>query len=304
MNYLPAFNYIHFTHPDQLKGFPTGGNFVAFSELESFHAPMVRREVIGLKYVIAGEENYVVNGFRHKVKPGQLLIVDELESGEAFNNRQKAIGICINVDKKLIQEVLNVYRRGDSMLDEDRSVDEQYNFFQDVTPAAQLSLGNKMDNLAMNLPKITQPLGFIEKDFFYELSELLIQDHSQLQAFRLKIPASKKITQQEISKRLLIAKEIVDSGFEEKLDLDQLAAHAGMSTYHFCRSFKAAFGVSPYKYILTRRLQEAERLLACQTYSVTEVAEKCGFTDIYTFSKAFKKQFGFAPSFLAGFDKL
>jgi len=296
-------NYIHFTSTSQLGSF-RNGNFMVFSELESFHAPMVRREVIGLKFVMSGEENYVINGKHHKVKPGQLLVVDELETGEAFNSRQKAVGLCINIDKNLVNHVLNLHLNGDHLLDCNKPVIDSYNFFQDVTPAAQLRLGQKMMELAKKLSGTLQPYGFIEKDFFFGLSELLIQDHSQLQAFRLKIPASKKITQQEISKRLLIAKEIVDSGFEEKLDLDQLAAHAGMSTYHFCRSFKAAFGVSPYKYILTRRLQEAERLLACQTYSVTEVAEKCGFTDIYTFSKAFKKQFGFAPSFLAGFDKL
>ncbi len=288
-------NYIHFTHLDQLKGFPANGNFLAFSELHSFHAPMMRREVVGLKYVLKGEENYVVNGLRHRIKPGQLLVVDDLQRGEAFNGPETAVGICINIDKKMLNEVV-ANNIGEAQLDAPGTYLEEFNFFHSAVPATQLYLGKQLQQIAEQVRRNPAQPSYLEKDFFYSLAELMIRDHQQLSGLQTKVKASKKITQQEISKRLLFAKELMDVSFDQKLDLEQVALHAGMSEYHFCRSFKAVFGLSPYKYLLHQRLAAAKVLLSNERLSVSEVAVKCGFTDIFSFSKAFKKHFLISPS--------
>jgi methylphosphotriester-DNA--protein-cysteine methyltransferase len=61
--------------------------------------------------------------------------------------------------------------------------------------------------------------------------------------------------------RLRKAKDRMDREFERPLDVPALASSAAMSTGHFSRSFKAAFGESPYSYLMTRRIERAKALL-------------------------------------------
>jgi AraC family transcriptional regulator len=96
--------------------------------------------------------------------------------------------------------------------------------------------------------------------------------------------------------RLKIAKQYMD---EEYLNIDeiiQVATFCTMSEFHFFRSFKQAFGISPYQYLLNKRLELANELIISGDMSVTAIAAHCNFPDIFTFSKAFKRQFNVAPS--------
>ena len=62
-------------------------------------------------------------------------------------------------------------------------------------------------------------------------------------------------------RHLLRAKDIVDARFREPLDVPTLARAAHLSPAHFSREFRRAFGVTPYRYLLTRRLERAAALL-------------------------------------------
>ena len=69
-----------------------------------------------------------------------------------------------------------------------------------------------------------------------------------------------------------------------------------MAEFHFFRSFRQAFGTSPYQYLLGKRLELAKELIITGDMSVTTIAAHCNFPDIFTFSKAFKRRFNVAPS--------
>ena len=76
---------------------------------------------------------------------------------------------------------------------------------------------------------------------------------------------------------------------EEHLDgsptLEQLAAVARLSPYHFARQFKAATGLPPHQYVITRRVERAKELLQAGTaLSLAEVAAHVGFSDQSHFS--------------------
>lgn len=78
--------------------------------------------------------------------------------------------------------------------------------------------------------------------------------------------------------------------------LDEMARHAGMSRFHFCREFKTRFGTSPRQFLVRRRLEIAKQELAHGNASVTAVALAAGFGSSSQFSKDFKRVFGVAPS--------
>ena len=81
----------------------------------------------------------------------------------------------------------------------------------------------------------------------------------------------------------------------EKLTAEKLAAQFGYSSRHFCRMFRAAFGVTPGAYLRGERLKQAARELE-RGRSVTEIAVDCGFDTPAGFDKAFRKHFRMSPS--------
>ena len=100
--------------------------------------------------------------------------------------------------------------------------------------------------------------------------------------------------------RLRKAKDRMDREFERPLDVPAIARSAAMSTGHFSRSFKAAFGESPYSYLMTRRIERAKALLRGGDMSVTEACFAVGFTSLGSFSSRFSELVGRSPSAYRG----
>lgn len=96
--------------------------------------------------------------------------------------------------------------------------------------------------------------------------------------------------------RLRSTKDLIDRVPGEPLSIAVLAAHAGYSRYHFIRAFDAAFGETPSRYRLRRRMERARDLLAFANVTVREVAELVGFTSLAAFSTRFKAQVGVTPT--------
>jgi AraC family transcriptional regulator len=87
---------------------------------------------------------------------------------------------------------------------------------------------------------------------------------------------------------------------EEQLDagptLEQMAAAARLSPYHFARQFKAATGLPPHQYVILRRVERARQLLqGSGDLSLAEVAAQAGFSDQSQFSHHFKRLVGVTP---------
>jgi len=96
--------------------------------------------------------------------------------------------------------------------------------------------------------------------------------------------------------RLRKAKDRMDREFDQPLDVPALARSAAMSTGHFSRSFKVAFGESPYSYLMTRRIERAKALLRRGDMSVTDVCFAVGGTSLGSFSSRFTELVGESPS--------
>lgn len=80
------------------------------------------------------------------------------------------------------------------------------------------------------------------------------------------------------------------------LNNDRIAAHAGISEVYLRRLFARHFDLSPRQYLLKKRLEKACILLHNPEFSIGEVAERCGFSSIYHFSRAFSAAQGCPPS--------
>ena len=84
--------------------------------------------------------------------------------------------------------------------------------------------------------------------------------------------------------------------FAEPLDCAALAALCGISISSLNRLFRETTGRSPMQYLSDTRIEYAKNELTRGTLSISELAEQCGFADIYTFSHAFRRATGTSPS--------
>jgi len=91
-------------------------------------------------------------------------------------------------------------------------------------------------------------------------------------------------------------REYVAAQLDRPIRLQQLAAVADLSAFHFSRAFKASTGLSPHAYLLHCRIAEAKRLLSSKTIAVADVARRTGFTSTGQLSARFRASTGMTPS--------
>jgi AraC-like DNA-binding protein len=95
--------------------------------------------------------------------------------------------------------------------------------------------------------------------------------------------------------RLRRVRDRIDRDYAQPLDVEALARGAHMSAGHLSRQFRAAFGESPYSYLMTRRIERAMALLRRGDLSVTEVCFEVGCSSLGTFSTRFSELVGMSP---------
>jgi transcriptional regulator GlxA family with amidase domain len=101
---------------------------------------------------------------------------------------------------------------------------------------------------------------------------------------------------EDSNRRLLRARDAMDRGYAQPLDVRSLARVAHVSEAHFIRAFRDTFGETPHRYLQRRRVERAMALL-CQTdRSVTEICFDVGFASLGTFSRTFSEIVGEPPT--------
>jgi AraC-like DNA-binding protein len=95
--------------------------------------------------------------------------------------------------------------------------------------------------------------------------------------------------------RLRRVRDRIDREYAQPLDVEALAAGEHMSAGHLSREFRAAYGESPYSYLMTRRIERAMALLRRGDLSVTEVCFEVGCASLGTFSTRFAELVGMPP---------
>ena len=106
------------------------------------------------------------------------------------------------------------------------------------------------------------------------------------------------VGQQSLSNLALLrrVRDRIDRDYAQPLDVEALARGVNMSAGHLSREFKAAYGESPYSYLMTRRIERAMALLRRGDLSVTEVCFEVGCSSLGTFSTRFTELVGVSPS--------
>lgn len=153
--------------------------------------------------------------------------------------------------------------------------------FAGFSPERFLASGNKLEKIRKRLARIvvlykTKPFHY-HIDASMELAGILTDLKTLSSHERMRHPT------------------ILDAVDYRAEDIDALASRAGYSKYHFIRRFKQVAGVSPWDYLLRKRIDKAKELLAGGRMPVREVAYAVGFQDPDYFSKIFHRRAGMTP---------
>lgn len=106
----------------------------------------------------------------------------------------------------------------------------------------------------------------------------------------------KNITPNQPTNWLQKSKEYMDMFFAENISVKDVAQYVGIHRSYLTSSFVKKEGVTPSKYILSLKMNKAVKLMAEDTFTITEIALSLGYSDLYSFSRAFKNYYNVSPN--------
>jgi AraC-like DNA-binding protein len=87
----------------------------------------------------------------------------------------------------------------------------------------------------------------------------------------------------------------INNHYSENIDVQSIADYLGISRTYFTVLFQKMIKITPSRYLMNVRMEAAERYLTSTDTLVSDVAEKCGFSNAYSFSTSFRKRYGLSP---------
>ena len=158
--------------------------------------------------------------------------------------------------------------------------------FEFATPALPASLG--LASLAARLEALVDAQALATEEAAIRFAHAAARTAAGAPAARGKIAARDK-------RRVADVLRFIETHADEALDLDRLAAIAGVSKFHFLRSFTRIVGLTPYRYLLLMRLRRAGAAIAATDRPISEIAFDAGFDDLSTFNAHFRAAMGTNP---------
>ena len=214
-----------------------------------------------LIFHLSGEATVHFNGLELPTSPGIIRFLPEGENN-GYKVIRKSLGECIDV------------------------------FFDTSEPVSDTAFVmdmSKRGNIAPLFKKILCTWVAKDEGYYYECVSILYKILAEMQKSAY-IPS-------EHYDKIKPAVELIQTEFLRRdITIGELTGVTGISEAYLKRLFHERFGVSPKRYIIQLKINHAEELLYLGEYSVGEVAAMCGYSDVYFFSRQFKKYAGISPS--------
>jgi len=220
-----------------------------------------------ITYIIKGNARYTIDKKVYELGPGDLLCLAEgveIEAVSCQKNPMRFFSVSFNSH--------NAAAARDPLLPMIKNIGirkELVEMFREMT----LSWSNKQDGYIMKTRALLMLI-------LHRLNEILVFKNDNMTGdYRIN-----KITR------------FIAAHYSDKLTVKALAEMVNLNKAYLGRLFKKQTGISMDQYITKIRIQNAETMLQSGGYKVHEVAEHCGFSDVFHFYKLFRATRGFSPS--------
>ncbi|WP_160114011.1 helix-turn-helix transcriptional regulator [Aquimarina sp. AU119] len=232
------------------------------------------------------------------IKDNTFIVSNPSEGWDYVNNKELKIDVLSLVISNKLKNEFNTYATYnlEKLIDDPYQVSsEQCIYLEHPLNADHYPFGRLLKSIYNQ--SFTE--NFIYTDAEEKAMSILMTMHNnQKKIYKISefINSRKKSTKNEVLKRLLLTREYIHDNLEKKITLDELTSISLLSKFHLYDSFKNVFGKTPHQYINSCKLKKSKRLILKGQYSVTEISDILGYSDVHTFSKLFKKNFKVSPS--------
>lgn len=273
-----------------------GKDRMYYCTLHQYHSRNVFRN-FSIKYTMEGVVQYRTEKQSYRLLPNQFLLSSKQPCECIVDSKPLTRNLSIDIAQHTMEEVFTVMSAREE-IDLENLESGHFtspDFFENIYPAGTSDLGKYLISLGQNVQQDPSGSISLSSEIFYGLAEKVVLHEIQSTKALNQLVAVKSSTRKETLRRVLSGKNYMDEYFLHELSIPQIARQASLSQYYFFRNFKKAFAITPYQYLLQKRLDHARKLIH-QDMSIQDAAFECCFPDAFTFSKAFKRKFGYPPS--------
>lgn len=250
-----------------------------------------------LKFVFSGSKSYKINGRSLTVYPDYFLSMNKNTSFESsILSREYVQSLSVSFSSTFVNDTLAAFTKPTSFLLDNFST---YNSLEPYFPESLLRVKR---NLKFNLKHIGRYIhtnisddNLLEEYLhhtFINYAEIVFSDVLLKEDC---LNCSKKNTKKELIKRLGIAKDFMYCYYNQPITLAEIAANSCLSVNHLLRTFKQAFGETPYQFLTKIRLMRANDLLKNSRYPLNEVVSMVGFECSSSFIRLYRSHFSQTP---------
>jgi AraC family transcriptional regulator len=253
-------------------------------EVRNFRGP------ISIKTVRRGRAIWRTEGRPRAVAPGRYLLINELQPYDLeIDSVEMVETFCLFFRHGFVEDVCRAMRCDDTLLLTEplaAGVSPLFETIEGTSPSMH-GLLSEIERRAGDMSDCT--------DLLADLVFALLTHNAELQAAAAHAPGSRAATRCEIVRRVLIGRDRIESDFDERLSLEEIASTASMSPFHFHRSFRRVFGSTPLEHLTRLRLEHAQRMLRETEQPIQEIALAVGFESLPSFTTLFRRRVGDTP---------
>ena len=236
------------------------------------------RQLLSIKAAFGGTEDYFLDGHRISVDDDTFAIIN---AGRAYGSRIEALwpvhSFSIFFDAKLVNGAWAALSKSVArQLDDPTEPGTHGGEF-----AERLYEHDRLVSPALRCIRTAVDSGLDDEQWLDEQLQFLLARMIRLQHRHLRIeaamPARRPATRRELLRRLGLGVDFIHARYRDPIALKDIAAAAHMSPFHFLRTFKSVYRLSPANYLNRKRVAAALRLLQESDWAMTAIAEQVGF---------------------------
>lgn len=248
-----------------------------------FYDKFHQHEEIQLCYIVNGEGTLIIGDSINEYKKGDIIVIGGNQP-HVFKSDVSSVK-----NSFMISLFFTSKSFGDNFFELD-DFKELNTFFNNSKRSFKLKENKeKLEKLFLKLPKSRDLDRFI---VFIKIMDVIIDsDVESLSSFVY----SKNYTDNE-GKRMRDIMDYTLSNFNKKIELEEIAEVANMTSNAFCRYFKQRTNKTYFSFLNELRVEKACKLLQNKDYLITEISERSGFKNISNFNRKFKELKGITPS--------
>lgn len=242
------------------------------------HSQLVHRHnnVLELLYIMRGSGQYIVNGIQYTVQPGNLIVCNaNVMHGETLNLKRSMLSYCC------VLHDLHMPSLPDNTL-----------FPPSQNPVFLFEERAAIEHILLALYELSAHASVHAETCNLLANALLNIVYKKMQRRELPNETIHKDNEEFIQS----ITDYLDEHFTEPISLQDLGNQFHISASYLSHIFKAETGLPPMKYLMYRKIGEAQSMLMNTSLAINDIGEQLGFNDTAHFSRMFKKYIGITCS--------